>query len=72
MSGNILYINKKYIGILGCDGQDIFKENVVISHPDSFSTNHFIRISLLSGVIYEMETNKIYQRKNGSFFSRGT
>ncbi|EDL54982.1 hypothetical protein VSAK1_02879 [Vibrio mediterranei AK1] len=71
LSVNILYIHKKYIDILGCDEQDIFKENVVISHPDSFSTNHFIRKSLLSGVIDEMEINKIYQRKR-QFFSCGT
>lgn len=63
--GSFEYVNPAFMKLLGYQGEEIYQQDVVVSHPDELETNKYIR-SLLNHSPFEPVTiEKSYVHKSG-------
>lgn len=64
-NGKLEYVNLAFKKMLGYKGDDIYQEDVTITHPDDIQTNKTIRVSLTKNPFTPIQIEKRYQHKLG-------
>jgi diguanylate cyclase (GGDEF)-like protein/PAS domain S-box-containing protein len=64
-NGKLEYVNPALEELLGYKHDEVFADEVIITHPDDFETSEFVRASLKSDPFTPLKIEKKYLHKDG-------
>ena len=63
--GSLEYVNPAFEELLGYQHDEVYADDVIITHPDDYETSEFIRASLQCDPFTPVKIEKKYRHKNG-------
>ena len=64
-NGKLEYVNPAFEELLGYVDEEVYAENVIITHPDDLEVSEYIRDSLKSDPFTPVKIEKKYLHKDG-------